>query len=227
MKKRDLEGGPGNGPFHKSSFLIYLLFVPTFLLMMLVLMGIQQYKQLKILVSPNPQEIDYVPESKAAEDSLSALIKTFLANDRDTLALTAEDLNHLIRTSKTIRELGWKYHLELQDTLALAKTSMPAREMTGPAGKLIRFLRVKGYLNSQVRAYPELDRGKLTLVPISAVMNGESAPPTALTKQGELNPRDWVEDKDAFDRAMVRLEAIRIRDGRLLLIKKPLPIQAP
>ena len=222
LKKRELEAGPGNGPFHKSSFLLYLLFVPTFLILMLILLGLQQYKQLKILVSPNPQAIDYVPESKEAEDSLINLIKAFVSKSgADTLALTGVDLNHLVNASNTIHALGWKYHLDLEDTLALARTSVPASEMTGPAGKMIRFMRVKGYLNSQVRVYPALDRGKLILVPVSAVMNGEAAPPTALTKQGELNPRDWVGDKDAFDRAMVRLDGVYIRGGKLLLIKKP------
>ena len=86
--------------------------------------------------------------------------------------------------------------------MVLARTSLPAAEMTGPAGKLIRFMRIKGCLNSEVRIRPKLYPGKPILDPVSAVMNGEAAPPTALTKQGELDPRDWVEDKDGFDQAV-------------------------
>lgn len=221
MKASQLEGGPGNAPFHKSSFLIYLLFVPAFLLLMALLLAIMQYKQLKILVAPEPAAIVPVPESPAAQDSLVGLLQGFFAAPgADTLALSSADLNHLIRASRTIRELGWKYHLEFEDTLLLAKTSLPAQEMTGPAGKLIRIMRIKGYLNSEVRIRPKLEPGKLILDPVSAVMNGQAAPPTALTKQGELNPRDWVEDKAGFDRAMARLESIRIRDGKLVLVRK-------
>lgn len=222
-KAKGIEGGPGNAPFHKSSFLIYLLFVPAFLLLMFLLLLIMQYKQLKILVAPEPLRIDHAPESRAAEDSLVRRVRDFFAAPgADTLALTATDLNHLARASGTLRALGWKYHLVFEDTLALARTSVPAAEMTGPAGKLIRLMRVKGYLNSEVRMRPKfLPGGKLVIDPVSAVMNGEAAPPTALTKQGELDPREWVEDKAAYDRALSRLESARIRDGRLLLARKP------
>ena len=221
MKAAQLEGGPGNGPFHKSSFLIYLLFVPAFLLLMLALLGIMQWKQLKILTSPEPADLAHVPESKPAEDSLVAAVRGFFASPGpDTLALSGTDLNHLIRTSKTIRSLGWKYHLDLEDSLAVARTSMPASEMTGPAGKVIRLFGIQGYLNSEVRIRPKLTPGKLILDPVSAVMNGEAAPPTALTKQGLLDPRDWVEDKAAYDSVLARLEAIKIAGGNLLLIKK-------
>lgn len=220
-KLKGIEGGPGNAPFHKTSFLIYLLFVPAFLLLMVLLLAVMQYKQLKILVSPEPVRSATVPESRAAEDSLVSLVRAFFAAPgADTLALTSADLNHLIRTSKTIRELGWNYHLEFEDTLLLARTSLPAQEMTGPAGKLIRLMRIKGYLNSEVRIRPKLQPGKLILDPVSAVMNGQAAPPTALTKQGELNPRDWVEDKEGFDKAVGRLETVRIRDGKLILMRK-------
>lgn len=216
------EGGPGNGPFHKSSFLIYLLFVPAFLLLMVLLIVAQQYKQLKILVAPAPVDLPYAPQSRSAEDRVTAALKAFLeAPGADTLALSAEDLNHLARASRTIREMGWKYHLEMADTLAVIKTSFPASEMRGPAGKLIRLMRVEGYLNSEIHAYPRLDQGKLILVPLRARMNGEAAPPTALTKQGDLNPRDWVEDRAAYDRALARLASVRIRDGRLLIVRKP------
>lgn len=221
MKPIKLEGGPGNAPFHKSSFLIYLLFVPAFLLLMLALLGIMQWKQLKILTSPEPANLAHVPANRAAEDSLLAAVRGFLAAPgADTLALTGTDLNHLIRTSHTIRDLGWKYHLEFEDSLAVARTSMPASEMTGPAGKVIRLFGIKGWLNSEVRIRPMLHSGKLILDPVSAVMNGEAAPSTALTKQGELDPRDWVADKAAYDSALSRLEAIRITGGKLLMIRK-------
>jgi len=220
-KLKGIEGGPGNAPFHKTSFLLYLLFVPAFLLLMALLLAVMQYKQLKILVAPKPAAIVPVPESQAAQDSLVGLLRGFFAAPgADTLALSSADLNHLIRASRTIRDLGWKYHLELEDTLLLARTSLPAREMTGPAGKLIRLMRIQGYLNSEVRIRPKLQPGKLILDPVSAVMNGQAAPPTALTKQGELNPRDWVEDKDGFDKAVDRLESVRIREGKLLLARK-------
>lgn len=221
MKPPKLEGGPGNAPFHKSSFLIYILFVPAFLILMVMLLLVMQYKQLKILTSPAPADFERIPESKSAEDSVAALVKAFLAAPgADSVALTAADFNHLARSSGHLRTLGWTYHLSFEDTLAVARTSVPATEMTGPAGKLIRLMRIKGWLNSEVRIRPRLGDGKLIVDPVSAVMNGEAAPPTALTKQGEMNPREWVSDKAAYDSAVGRLEAVRIRNGRLILVRK-------
>lgn len=217
------EGGPGNAPFHKSSFLIYLLFVPAFLILMILLLAAMQYKQLRILVAKEPLVMDKVPESKSAEDSISAAVWAFFGEPgADTMALTAVDLNHLMRSSKVLRDLGWTYHLTFEDSLLVARTSVPAAEMTGPAGKLIRLFRMKGWLNSEVRARGKfITGGKFVVDPVSAVMNGERAPATALTKQGEMMPRDWVQDKDAYDKAVARLEAAPIKDGRLLLIRKP------
>lgn len=217
------EGGPGNAPFHKSSFLIYLLFVPAFLILMILLLGAMQYKQLRILVAKDPIVMDTVSASTAAEDSVEALVKGFFADSgSDTLSLSAADLNHLMRSSKVIRDLGWSYHLALEDTLLVARTSMPASSMTGPAGKVIKLFRLKGWLNSEVRLRGKYITGnRFVLDPVSAVMNGESAPATALTKQGEMDPRDWVSDKEAYDTLIKRLESTPIRGGRLLLIRKP------
>ena len=84
---------------------------------------------------------------------------------------------------------------------------------------MARILRVRGYLNSEMRGYPLLEGGRLYLVPVSAVMNGVAAPASVLSSKGKLEPREWVSDKEAFDRAAARLSAVKIRGGRLLLIR--------
>lgn len=226
MSARGLEGGPGNAPFHKSSFLIFLLFVPLFAVLVVLLLGVMQWKQLRILVAQEPAGIEHVPESEAAEDSLAALVKGFLADGRadslpDTLVLSARDVNHFVRISPTIDSLGWRYHIGFQDSVAVVRTSVPTEKMTGPVSYLIRIMRVKGYLNSEVHVRPDLRNGKLILTPIRARMNREAAPPTALTKQGDLEPRDWAADKQAFDRALANLESIEIDDRGLILVRKP------
>lgn len=225
MSVRGVEGGPGNAPFHKSSFLIFLLFLPLFVALVIILLGVMQWKQLRILVAKEPVAIDHVAESQAAEDSIAALVKGFLADGRadslpDSLVLSAWDVNHLVRTSPTIDSLGWRYHIGFQDSVAVVKTSVPTEKMTGPVSYLIKIMRVKGYLNSEVHVRPDLRNGKLMLTPIRARMNKEAAPPTALTKQGDLLPRDWAADKPAFDRALGNLESIEVTDRGLVLVRK-------
>ena len=72
-----------------------------------------------------------------------------------------------------------------------------------------------------MKGYPEFKDGTLVLVPVSAVMNGQAAPVSVLNSKGKLDLRDWVSDKDAYDKAIANLADVKIRDGRLLLIKKP------
>ena len=92
--------------------------------------------------------------------------------------------------------------------------------MRGPASFVAKVTRMRGYLNSVMKGYPELKAGQITLVPVSATMNGVNAPLTALSRNGNVNIRDWVEDKDFYDRAVAQLAEIKIRGGRLLLIKR-------
>jgi hypothetical protein len=193
--------------------------------LVIILLGVMQWKQLRILVAKEPVAIEHVPESEAAEDSLVALVRGFLAENpadtlSDTLVLSAWDVNHLVRTSPTIDTLGWRYHIGFQDSVAVVKTSVPTEKMTGPVSYLIRIMRVKGYLNSEVHVRPDLRDGKLVLTPIRARMNKEAAPPTALTKQGDLEPRDWAADKHAFDSALANLESIEVTDRGLVLVRK-------
>lgn len=140
-------------------------------------------------------------------------------NANDTLSLSAADLNDLIRGSESLEKLGLDYHLTTEETLLVAKNSLPVEHLQGLLAGLARLFRVRGYLNSEMRGYPKLEGGKLYLVPISAIMNGITAPPSVLSSKGKLEPREWVADKEGFDRALARLSEVKIRGGRLLLIR--------
>jgi hypothetical protein len=103
--------------------------------------------------------------------------------------------------------------------LLVARNSLPVESLNGFLAAMAKILRVRGYLNSEMKGYPLLEGGRLYLVPVSAVMNGVAAPPSVLSSKGKLEPREWVADKEAFDRAAAILTAVKIRGGRLLLIR--------
>jgi hypothetical protein len=64
-----------------------------------------------------------------------------------------------------------------------------------------------GYLGSDMRGYPSLEKGQVNLIPVTAAMNGLQAPASVLNRKG------------GTCRAVARLAGIKVRTGTLLLIK--------
>jgi hypothetical protein len=213
----------GNQPLMKGPFFIFLLLMPAFLVLIFLILLAMQYKQLKALVAPRPAELPQVQSTPESRERVKARLDSFLTapsgNVRDTLALGAADLNDLIRASEALEKLRLDYRLSLEDTLLVARNSLSVEHLRGALATLAKVLRVRGYLNSEMKGYPRLENGKLYLIPVSAMMNGTSAPASVLSSKGKLEPREWVADKDGFDRALARLAEVRIRGGRLLLIR--------
>jgi hypothetical protein len=140
-------------------------------------------------------------------------------NTKDTLSLGAAELNDLVRGNEALENLHLDYHVSLEDTLLVARNSLPVEQMKGALAMLAKVLHVHGYLNSEMKGYPKLEDGKLYMVPVAAVMNGMAAPPSVLSSKGKIEAREWASDKDAFDSATARLAEVKIRGGRLLLIR--------
>jgi len=210
----------------KGPFFIFLMLMPAFFVLIVFILVAMQYKQLKALVAPNPADLAPVQTSPESQARVRAKVDSFLlappAADRahrDTLGLDAADLNDLIRGSEALQNLHLDYHLSLEDTLLVARNSLPVEEMQGMLATMAKLLHVHGYLNSIMKGYPKLEGGKLSLVPVAAMMNGIAAPPSVLSSKGKIEAREWVSDKEAFDRATAHLADVKIRGGRLLLIR--------
>lgn len=215
------EGG-SDPTFFKGSFLIFLIFLPCFALIIITLLLSMQYKQLRAFISPHPMELATVPKSPEAEAMVLTKLHGFFAvAGSDTLSLSVEEINHLIRTSKTLSGLDLDYHMDLQDTFLVARNSLPATHLQGILALLTKVLRVKGYLNSEMKGYASVDKGQVNLIPVSATMNGIDAPMSVLNRKGGVDPAEWVDDKDFYAQASGHLAAIKVRNGHLLLIKHP------
>jgi hypothetical protein len=212
-------GGRGNGPL--PGFMIFLLLVPCFFLILVFLLGAMQYKQMKSLVADRPLPFDSLPESPRAQAALADTLRAFFAgNTHDTLALGPEQVNQLVRASDALKKSGWEYRIGLEDSLFTAANSLPVQQMKGPASLIVKLMRMRGYLNSVMKGYPELKGDSISLVAVSATMNGAEAPQSALSRKGNVNPREWVEDKAFYDKAVSELSEVKVRGGRLLLIKR-------
>jgi hypothetical protein len=218
-------------PPAKGPFFIFLLMMPAFLFLIVLMLVAMQYKQLRSLVAPRPLELATVPESPEAQEKVRAKLHGFLEGapaapapapgaGADTLALSGEEINHLARTSHTLADMHLDYHLDFEDTLLVARNSLPVEHLKGFMARMASLLRVKGYLNSEMKGYPEFKDGTLSLVPVSAVMNGQAAPVSVLDSKGKFDLRNWVSDRDFYDQAIARLAEVKIRGGKLILVKK-------
>jgi hypothetical protein len=208
---------PGTTP----GFMFFLLILPCFLVVILLLLAAMQYKQMRSFLSDKPFGAAVLPESPEAQAHVVDTLRAFFGDTAaDTLALGAPDLNYLIRSSAALRKTGWHYAIGLEDTVFTASNSLPVQEMRGPASWIARVMRMRGYLNSVMKGYPELKDRQITLVPVSATMNGIKAPLTALTRKGNLSLREWVEDKAFFDQAVAQLSEVKVAGDKLLLVKR-------
>ena len=211
----------------KGPFFIFLFLMPAFLFLIFLILVAMQYKQLKALVSPRPMELPQVESTPESQARIRSKLDSFLlaprpqaaGSVRDTLALEAADLNDLVRGNEALEKLHLDYHLSLEDTLLVARNALPVERLNGVLATLAKTLRVRGWLNSEMKGYPSLEAGKLFAIPVKAVMNGVAAPPSVLSSKGKLEVRQWAGNPQAFDRALANLAEVKIRGGRLLLIR--------
>lgn len=213
--------GGGDGAGTLPGFWLFVILVPCFFLIILLLLAAMQYKQMKTFISDSPAVLDTIPDSAAAEARVSESVRAFFRDGGDTLSLGTAEANHMVRACEALERAGWRYHITLEDSLFSAASSTPAREMHGPASVIAKVMRMEGWMNSVIRARPELKDGKLTLVPVAAEMNAVKAPASVLSKKGAVDPREWVADKAFYDSALAALAEVKVERGRLLLVKKP------
>jgi hypothetical protein len=224
-KPNGQEVGGSDPTFFKGSFFIYLLFVPAFLLIILAILLAMQYKQLKTFVSPKAITLSSIPASPQSEEKVVQKLKVFFSENLDdstgdSLVLSPLEINYLIRSSKSLTALKLDYHMDIQDTLLVAHNSLPVDHLNGFLSFLAKILRVKGFLNSEMRGYLTFEKGEVRLIPISATMNGVPAPVSVLNRKGGIDPKEWVEDTVFFNQVISRLHEIKIRNNFLILSKK-------
>jgi hypothetical protein len=229
FKKATASPYPGGESPHvaKGPFFIFLMMMPAFLVLIVIMLVVMQYKQLRSFVSEKPMTMAVVPESPQAQQQAREKVTGFFAArgetskaGPETLSISAEEVNHLTRSSKSLSDLKLGYHLDLEDTLLVARNSLPVTSLRGTLAAMAKVLKMKGYLNSEMKGYPEFKDGKITLVPTSAVMNGMPAPVSVLESKGRIDLREWVADKEFYDNAIANLSEVKIHDDHLLLIKK-------
>lgn len=218
----------------KGPFFIFLVMMPAFLFLIFMLLVVMQYKQLRSFVADKPMAMAAVPESPESQEQVRGKVKAFFATPAEaskpaleatkaspeTLFISAEEINHLTRSSRALSDLKLDYHLDLQDTLLVARNSLPVTSLRGTLAAMAKVLKMKGFLNSEMKGYPEFKDGKIIIVPTAAVMNGQPAPVSVLESKGRIDLREWVADKELYDNAISNLAEVKIHDGRLLLIKK-------
>ena len=121
--------GGAQPPVAKGPFFLFVLMMPVFILIILMLLLSMQYKQLKAFISPHAVDLVRIPESREAQEQVRVKLREFLSpNAPDTLALSAEEINHLARSSRPLTEMRLDYQLDLKDSVLIARNSLPDRK---------------------------------------------------------------------------------------------------
>jgi hypothetical protein len=71
-----------------------------------------------------------------------------------------------------------------------------------------------------MKGYVSLEKGKISLVPVSATMNGIVAPVSVLNRKGGIDPTEWIEDRGLYNRALSQLSEIKVQNGTLVFVKR-------
>jgi len=219
-----MEKKPTNPPdAPRRAFLPFAIGLPLAFAVVILILMVFQYRQVKALVAKSPAPMEVIPQSLPAEKAVLEKVKIFLDTASpltgDTLRLAATEVNHLMRTSPVLHDQGETYRLELQDSLMVLTNVMPAKKLNGPVAWMVKLFDSGGWLNSRMEGRLTLEKGRLKVLLTRAYMNGIEAPVSTFNRDNRLDPRKMTLDTAAFDAYIARLTEVDIERDELILIR--------
>lgn len=213
-------------PAPRRSFLPFLLGLPVaFGFILFILLGLQ-YRQVRALVSKTQGNIEVVPLSQDKQNSVLKRVEQFLEGQqnpdslkRDTLILSVDDINQLMRFSPAIASDWDTYQLRISDSLLEMVNVMPAIKLKGPVAWMVKLLEKDGWLNSEMAGELIFQNGRLNINLIRAKMNGIDAPVSNFNRDNRLNPHQMASDSLAFNSSMAKLTDVKVGEGTVKLIR--------
>jgi hypothetical protein len=213
-------------PKPRRSFIPFLLGLPiAFGFIILILLSLQ-YRQIRALVSKTKGEIQVLPFSEQSQKAVLERVLQFVSQQRDgdsvgrdTLVLSENEVNHLIRVSPVIAPNWDTYQLKIQDTLIHMINVMPAYKLTGPVAWMVKILEKDGWLNSEMVGELRFEKGRLLIHLTKAIMNGIDAPVSNFNRDNRLNPHLMASDSLALNRTLQKLAQIKTEAGAIKLIR--------
>ncbi len=172
-------------------------------------------------ISEKPFPIEHIMLSVEKEAAISLKVEDFFYRDsHDTLTLDEDELTHLIRSNKKMKEYGVDYKLSIDSGYFNLRSSIPAKKVKNHFSGLIRFLNIKGYINAEIEGKLHLIEGRLKFVSTRSHMNGKPAHFTFLGKRTHVDLIDFLENRDLYYQSLEKIESISLSGKKLWIIKK-------
>ncbi len=192
----------------------------------LVIAFVVVWLPIKSFISDKPYAIEHIPISPEKEDAIkNKLISFFNRELGDTLRITSEEVNHLIRNNELINKYEVQYRIRLEDSLFNLRCSVPANKLKNNMASIVKVLNVSGYINAEMEGYLRLKGKKLSLITTRSQMNSRPAPFTLLGKRTHIDIVQFFPNRLEYNRIVDEFKSFRIHNKQVEIILNPLKPQ--
>jgi hypothetical protein len=182
------------------------------------LLALQMFKKvLNQYTDTKPAALPKVELSAAQIEAVQRRVDTFqdavsAGRPVPPLELTSDDLNAVIASRADFQGIKDKVYLRVEGDKLNAQVSVPMEQIGLP---------LKGrYLNGQATFNVALHNGMLYVTPAVIEVKGKPLPDAYLEKLRRENLAGGVNENSKASIALNRLEAIEVKDGKVILIPK-------
>ena len=161
------------------------------------------------------ESVEVSPEQLNALQKRVAAFKAVLDAQKvsQELALSAEDLNALISSDPSFKDLKNKLFVNIEDDRIKGKVSIPLENL-GP-------FKLKGrYLNGMAAFKVSLESGTLVVLLDELEVKGKSLPPQLLAQFRKQNLAQDAQSNTNTAQVIQKFESIRVKDGTVILKNK-------
>jgi len=161
-------------------------------------------------VQMSPEQIDQV---QRRIDSFKDAVRS--GRTTPPLELNADEINALIAADPNLRSVKGKLYVTIQDSHLKGQISLPLAQLGLPMFK-------GRYLNGTASFLITLQNGNLRVTPDAVLVKGKLLPWIYMNKLRSQNLAAKVNEDPRASVALNRLQRIQVKDGKLVLVPKPL-----
>jgi hypothetical protein len=212
-------------PKRRRGCLFYGCIMGLLLLCVVLVAGLAGWRFAKKMLSDftdtKPMVLPKVQLPPAEFDALQRKVETFrdavrLGQETNSLALTATEINALINSDPDLQDLKGKLFVSFEGEQLQGQVSVPMDQVGLPAFRG-RFLNGTGMFELSFR------NGFLRIAPQSFVIRGKPIPELYMEKIRKQNLAGNINHDARAQVAMDKLQDIRIRDSKLVIVPKGKP----
>jgi hypothetical protein len=190
-------------------------------ILLALLLGLHELKKMVALYTdPAPMALPAVQMAPEQIEQVQRRIDAFkdaVRTGRTTppLELNADEINALIASDPKLRQVKGKLYVTMQDSHLKGQISLPLPQLGLPVFK-------NRYLNGTASFLVTLQNGNLSVSPDAILVKGKLLPWVYMNKLRSQNLAANVNEDPHASVALNRLQSIQIKDGKLVLVPKPL-----